>query len=322
MGNYITRNVKGSVTSKSKLLILVIGGPCSGKSSVTQRLAERFQLTPVAPDKIIRECVDRESLKKPEARLERVYRRRLRTFNAVLILNKVTEEEKQFFGETGESSWQTMAQNHYGLHAQSDSEISLQSPPLIKRVRNSVKNGEPIPPNVICTLIHDTMWYAMRRCNGFIIDGYPRYLEQYEYLVEMIGVPHLIIHLDCPDTEMIERALARAKASQRYDENEPFLQMKINAFRKHLEKLFEQWTQKDQISFVDVDATETLESVKEACVEEVEQAIKDGFKIKKYKKRSSKKNRKEKMRLEIAAMRQQDASDTTIRMMARKSVEL
>lgn len=170
--------------------------------------------------------------------------------------------------------------NRFSLHRPSDSEDD-DCPPLIRDIQNSLKVGQPIPPHIITIIIHNVMRQLLRNSNGFVIDGYPRDAKQAELFSELIGDPHIIVFLDCPDNIMVDRVLHRAKLSQRYDDNEPFTKMKINSFHKHLAIITSKWKDKD-IPVLSVNGIEDSVSVGKECIDSVQSKISGAFKISRF----------------------------------------
>jgi len=83
--------------------------------------------------------------------------------------------------------------------------------PLGREVAGIMARGELVSSALVTAL----MRRRMRRHPGrrILLDGFPRSLENARDFVELCGPPELALHLDCDDTVLIERILARGGRS-------------------------------------------------------------------------------------------------------------
>lgn len=83
--------------------------------------------------------------------------------------------------------------------------------PLGKEVAEIMARGDLVSSAVVTAL----MRRRMRQHPGrrILLDGFPRSLENARDFVELCGPPELALHLDCDDTVLIERILARGGKS-------------------------------------------------------------------------------------------------------------
>jgi len=68
--------------------------------------------------------------------------------------------------------------------------------------------------------------------NRFLIDGYPRKLEQAVAFEKEICPASLVVSLESPDDVMVARILERAKTSGRADDNEESAKKRLNTFHE------------------------------------------------------------------------------------------
>ncbi|KAL7542976.1 hypothetical protein ACHAXR_013015 [Thalassiosira sp. AJA248-18] len=89
-------------------------------------------------------------------------------------------------------------------------EVEAQTP-LGKEVEAIMARGDLVSSAVVTAL----MRRRMRQHPGrrILLDGFPRSLENARDFVELCGPPELALHLDCDDTLLIERILARGGKS-------------------------------------------------------------------------------------------------------------
>ena len=100
------------------------------------------------------------------------------------------------------------------------SEIDRQTP-LGKKVEKIVANGELLPDEIVIELIYNEI-KENTQVTGFLFDGFPRTIEQAKALDEMLSAQNssinLLLALDVPEEESINRLMDRYKTSRRLDD--------------------------------------------------------------------------------------------------------
>ena len=71
-----------------------------------------------------------------------------------------------------------------------------------------INSGALVPDELTINVLKNRI--ALPDCkNGFILDGFPRTLQQYLYMKEFLFVPDLIVVLDISEEEVLGRAVGR-----------------------------------------------------------------------------------------------------------------
>lgn len=97
---------------------------------------------------------------------------------------------------------------------------------------------------------------------GFLIDGYPRELEQGILFKKNVCSVDLILFFDVSNETMSKRLLGRAAVSQRADDNVETIKKRIETFNEKNGKIVEYY--KDKI--VRINAERSVEEIfKEVC---------------------------------------------------------
>jgi adenylate kinase len=83
--------------------------------------------------------------------------------------------------------------------------------------------------------------------NGFIFDGFPRTVNQAQFLREMLQernteIRHLIV-LDVGEEELIQRLLKRAEIEKREDDTREVIENRIRVYRKQTAPVIDYYTQ-------------------------------------------------------------------------------
>ncbi|KAG9306633.1 hypothetical protein G9A89_004180 [Geosiphon pyriformis] len=98
-------------------------------------------------------------------------------------------------------------------------------------IDNCIKSGEIVPMEITIALLEQ----AMRETGGkrFLIDGFPRAMDQAIKFEEDVVEAHSVLYFDCTEKVMLERLLNRGKTSGRADDN-------IDTIRKRFKTFLEQ----------------------------------------------------------------------------------
>lgn len=76
--------------------------------------------------------------------------------------------------------------------------------------------------------------------NGFIIDSFPRYMEQYENSKDFFQ-PTAVIVLDIPQDESMERLVKRAEIEGRADDTPEKIEHRLNLYKQETEPVIQQY---------------------------------------------------------------------------------
>ena len=115
------------------------------------------------------------------------------------------------------------------------SEISNQTE-LGLKAKSFMDAGQLVPDSVTIGMV-DKVINANKGVNGFLFDGFPRTKAQAEALDELLkghGTEiHVVLALDVPEDELIQRMIGRSKTSGRTDDADPEVQKKRLAVYKN-----------------------------------------------------------------------------------------
>lgn len=129
--------------------------------------------------------------------------------------------------------------------------------------------GEFVPDSVTNPMVKARL-SAPDTANGFLLDGYPRTLDQAFYLrdalAEQGGKLDLVLEVAVDSDEVLQRLLKRAEIEGRSDDTEPVIRHRLEVYEKQTEPMVTYFA--DQDSLVQVDGRGTVEEVWER-IEEV-----------------------------------------------------
>ncbi|GAB1310476.1 bifunctional uridylate/adenylate kinase [Madurella fahalii] len=100
-------------------------------------------------------------------------------------------------------------------------------------IRDCIKNGDIVPMEVTVALLEKAMRDTMAAPGGnkkFLIDGFPRKMDQALKFEEVVCPARLVLFYDCPEAEMERRLLERGKTSGRADDNAESIRKRFRTF--------------------------------------------------------------------------------------------
>ena len=107
--------------------------------------------------------------------------------------------------------------------------------------------------------------------NGFLLDGYPRTLDQVYALDRMLEAHDspldAVIQLEIPDEEIVGRLLSRAQKEGRKDDTEDVIRHRIAVYHEKTAPLLDVY--RDRGLLVGIDGLGTIGEVRERLVEKV-----------------------------------------------------
>lgn len=98
-------------------------------------------------------------------------------------------------------------------------------------IKTYIKEGTIVPMEVTIQLLENAMRSAMDEGKkGFLIDGFPRKLDQAHAFERSVVPSKFTLFFDCPEDVMQERLLNRGKTSGRADDNEESIKKRFKTF--------------------------------------------------------------------------------------------
>lgn len=98
-------------------------------------------------------------------------------------------------------------------------------------IKDYIKDGKIVPMEVTVKLLENAMHAKLSHGRGrFLIDGFPRKLDQAAFFESTVCHSTCTLFLDCPEDVMKERLLNRGKTSGRIDDNIESIQKRFKTF--------------------------------------------------------------------------------------------
>jgi len=99
-------------------------------------------------------------------------------------------------------------------------------------IRDAMEEGKMVSNNVIKRLLLKAMESAGRDAAGFLIDGFPRTMEQAIEFENHIGCCNLVLYYECPAQVLTDRLVKRGETSGRVDDNLASIEKRIHIFER------------------------------------------------------------------------------------------
>lgn len=99
-------------------------------------------------------------------------------------------------------------------------------------VAEMMKEGKIVPMEITVALLRDALLRHKDSASGFLIDGFPRKMDQAQAFEEMVTSCEFVLFFDCTEATMEKRLLKRGETSGRTDDNKETI---IKRFRTFVE---------------------------------------------------------------------------------------
>ena len=151
-------------------------------------------------------------------------------------------------------------------------EVATESPVGLE-VAGLLKRGELVPDQVIIDLVLPVVRDAVANGNGYLLDGFPRSVEQAEQVRAIVddeghSADHAI-YLDASPEELVGRILARAAIEGRSDDTEDVVKNRIQVFEDETRPLVDYYEGRGVLRRVD--ATQSPDAVTDQILAALEE---------------------------------------------------
>lgn len=135
-------------------------------------------------------------------------------------------------------------------------------------IKSYIKDGLIVPMEVTIQLLENAMNATISEIGNrkFLIDGFPRKLDQAIAFEEKVVPSKFTLFFDCPEDVMRERLLNRGKTSGRADDNEESIKKRFKTFVETSMPVVEMFEKQGRV--VKIEATKSSEEVYEAVKEQ------------------------------------------------------
>lgn len=101
---------------------------------------------------------------------------------------------------------------------------------LGRSVADIMQRGEIVPGEVTMELLKDELGSLKGLCEGVLIDGFPRAMDQALAFEELVATCSFVLFFKCKEEEMYTRLLKRGETSGRADDIEEVIMKRMKTF--------------------------------------------------------------------------------------------
>ena len=127
-----------------------------------------------------------------------------------------------------------------------------------------MQKGLLVSNQFVLDMIKDAMLSNIDKSKGFLIDGYPRQVDQGAEFDREIVPCEIVLYIEASDETMKKRLLKRGLSSGRVDDNEESIIQRLDTFHEVTQPVVDYYEQQDKLKRVDAekDPDEVFEDIK------------------------------------------------------------
>jgi adenylate kinase len=168
----------------------------------------------------------------------------------------------------GKGTQAKLIAEHYGIPAISTGDMframKTADTPLARQVREIMESGGYVSDDITNAIVADRLADEDSKA-GFLLDGYPRTLQQVQtlddYLAETQRPLNAVISLVADVEEVVARLLRRAVIDDRSDDNEETIRVRLQVYAEQTQPLLEVYRSRGLL--VEVDGHGEVQEVSE-----------------------------------------------------------
>ncbi|OIW34963.1 uridylate kinase [Coniochaeta ligniaria NRRL 30616] len=152
-------------------------------------------------------------------------------------------------------------------------------------IKDCIRNGDIVPMEVTVQLLENAMTEVVdgrKKSSGdngkpakFLIDGFPRKMDQALKFEETVCPAKFVLFYDCPEEEMQRRLLERGKTSGRADDNSESIKKRFRTFVETSMPVVDYYEKQGRV--VKIDATPKPEAVYQETRKRLGERLGDGL---------------------------------------------
>lgn len=137
-------------------------------------------------------------------------------------------------------------------------------------IQQLIRDGQIVPMEITIQLLENAMNSTIEESGNrkFLIDGFPRKMDQAIGFEEAVVPSKFTLFFDCPEETMKQRLLKRGETSGRIDDNEESIKKRFRTFVETSMPVVEHFEKEGRV--IKVDATKAPEGVYEDVKQEFE----------------------------------------------------
>ncbi|TGZ54770.1 hypothetical protein CRM22_010551 [Opisthorchis felineus] len=122
-----------------------------------------------------------------------------------------------------------------------------------------MERGELVPLGIVLSLLKEAMLRCVKKNRIFLIDGYPRELEQGIRFEKEVCPCLCVITFDVSEQVMVQRLKKRGETSGRVDDNEETIIKRLKTFNESTKPVIDHYEKQNKL--IRIDASGTVDKI-------------------------------------------------------------
>jgi adenylate kinase len=114
-----------------------------------------------------------------------------------------------------------------------------------------MQKGLLVPNQIVLDMLKDAMLARVKTSKGFLIDGYPRQVDQGMEFEKQIAPCKLVLYVEASDETMKKRLMHRGQSSGRVDDNEETIKQRLKTFHEITKPVIDYYAEQNKLKRVD-----------------------------------------------------------------------
>eukprot|EP00918_Siedleckia_nematoides_P016285 GHVU01035011.1.p1 GENE.GHVU01035011.1~~GHVU01035011.1.p1 ORF type:complete len:195 (-),score=36.91 GHVU01035011.1:814-1398(-) len=119
-----------------------------------------------------------------------------------------------------------------------------------KQLTAIMEKGDLVPLETVLDLLKESMQKKAATSKGFLIDGYPRELDQGLRFENDVCSVNSVLYFEVADDTMVKRLLKRAETSGRVDDNEETIKKRLNTFHNITQPVIDHYSKQGKVNTI------------------------------------------------------------------------
>ena len=127
-----------------------------------------------------------------------------------------------------------------------------------KMLNDLMEKGQLVSNQIVLDMIKEAMLAKVKTSKGFLIDGYPRQVDQGIEFEKQIVPCKFVLYVEASDESMKKRLLHRGLSSGRVDDNEETIKHRLDTFHKLTKPVIDHYDKQNKLRKVNAENSPDL----------------------------------------------------------------
>lgn len=128
-------------------------------------------------------------------------------------------------------------------------------------INQNIQQGTIVPSQITIDLLKHAMAEDLSDCDYFLIDGFPRNVDQGVAFENQVSPCAALLFFDCPEEILVNRLLKRSETSGRDDDNLDSIRKRLVTYNRETLPVFDHYAKQEKV--YKIDCSDSIETVTE-----------------------------------------------------------